>query len=97
MCGTVAVQHLVGGPGALVGILPQPGCVYQRVVFDYVQLRHDGVGHKLLDCVHSHQSVAQHIFDCYVHSHQSVAEHIVLRYVHSHQSVAQHIFVCYVH
>ena len=82
MRGIVAVQPLAAAPGVIAGILRQPGCVYQRAVFDYVQLRHDDVGHKLLDCVHSHQSVAQHIFDCYVHSHQSVAEHIFLRYMH---------------
>ena len=82
MRGIVAVRPLDGALGALAGILRQPGCVYQRAVFDYVKLRHDGVGHKLLDCVHSHQSVAAYIFVCYVHSHQSVAEHIFLRYVH---------------
>ena len=67
MRGIVAVQPLDGALGALAGILRQPGCVYQRAVFDYV---------------HFQLSVAAHSFGCYVHSLQSVAEDIFLRYVH---------------
>ena len=82
MRGIVAVQPLAAALGALAGILRQPGCVYQRAVFDYVHSHRYVAANIFLRYVHFQLSVAAHSFGCYVHSLQSVAEDIFLRYVH---------------